>query len=62
MINHPRKKKIKKRKKSSLPVAIHRAVKVNQRALSLQEFHKQNKRINKNNIKGKRLMKINQNQ
>ena len=59
-INQQR-KKIKNRKNINLPVAIHRVVKANQRALIPPVFHKQNKRINKNNIKGKRLRKIIQN-
>jgi len=62
MINQPRKKKIKKRKNFNLQAVINLAVKANQKAQSLQVLHKQKIRINRNNIKGKKLRKITKNQ
>ena len=62
MINKPRKKKIKKRKNFNLQAVINLAVKANQKAQSLQVLHKQKIRINRNNIKGKKLRKIMKNQ
>jgi len=62
MINKPRKKKIKKRKNFNLQAVINLAVKANQKAQSLQVLHKQKIRINRNNIKGKKLKKIMKNQ
>jgi hypothetical protein len=62
MINQPRKKKIKKRKNFNLQAVINLAVKANQKAQSLQVLHKQKIRINRNNIKGKKLRKIMKNQ
>ena len=62
MINKPRKKKIKKRKNFNLQAVINLVVKANQKAQSLQFLHKQKIRINRNNIKGKKLRKIMKNQ
>ena len=62
MINQPRKKKIKKRKNFNLQAVINLAVKANQKAQSLRVLHKQKIRINRNNIKDKKLRKITKNQ
>ena len=62
MINQPRKKKIKKKKNFNIQAVIHLAVKANQKAQSLLVLHKQKIRINRNNIKGKKLKKIMKNQ